>query len=413
MKVLIVTQYFWPEEFRINDLALGLRERGHEVTVFTGKPNYPGGRFFSGYGYFGRAREDFHGVRVIRVPLVPRGSGSPLRLVVNYLSFALSGSLLAAFRCTGDYDAILVYEPSPVTVGLPALVLKRAKRAPLLFWVQDLWPDTLSATGAVRSAGILNLVGRLVRFIYRRCDLVLVQSRAFTASVEALGVAPRKIRYFPNSAESLYRPVAAGAQASPEARLLSGGFRVVFAGNIGAAQDFETILSAAEQLRAERDIHWNILGDGRLQAWVADEITRRKLGDTVHLLGRHPVESMPRFFAHADAMLVTLKPDPVFALTIPSKLQSCLACGRPIVAALDGEGARVVTESGAGIAVPSGDAAALAEAVARLHRLPAPQREAMGSKGRQYFEQHFERELLLTRLEQWMNEAAAERPCAS
>jgi glycosyltransferase involved in cell wall biosynthesis len=405
MRVLIVTQYFWPEVFRINDLALGLRERGHDVTVFTGKPNYPEGRFFPGYGFFGRATEDYHGVRVIRAPLLPRGGGGRVSLFFNFASFALFGSLLAPFRCGGRYDAILVYEPSPVTVGLPALVLKAFKRAPVLFWAQDLWPETLSATGAVRAPWVLSIVDRLVRFIYRHCDLVLVQSRAFAPHVQAQGVPAEKIRYYPNSAEALYRAAAVEPQA-PERGLLPPGFRVMFAGNIGAAQDFETILAAAERLRAERGIHWVIVGDGRRLPWVEAEIGRRDLGATVHLLGRHPVESMPRFFALADALLVTLRNEPIFSLTIPTKIQSYLACGRPIVAALDGEGARVVRESGAGLAVRAGTAGALADAVLRLHRMPAAEREAMGRRGRDYFEAHFERSMLLSRLEQWMLELA-------
>lgn len=412
MRVLIVTQYFWPEVFRINDLALGLRERGHEVTVFTGKPNYPEGRFFPGYGFFGRAREDYHGVRVLRVPLVPRGEGGPLALFLNFLSFAMFASLLAPFRCRGPFDAILVYEPSPVTVGLPALVLKRLKNAPVLFWAQDLWPETLTATRAVRSRWILALVDRLVRFIYRRCDLILVQSRAFTPHVQAQGVPAERIRYYPNSAEELYRAVAVEPGA-PERRLLPGEFRVMFAGNIGAAQDFETIVAAAERLKQQRDIGWVILGDGRLYGWVEQEIARRGLGDTVRLLGRHPVESMPRFFALADAMLVTLRNEPIFSLTVPTKLQSYLACGRPVVAALDGEGARVIEESGAGIAVRAGESAALAEAVQKLHRTPAAERENMGRRGREYFERHFERTLLLDRLDQWIREIVEGRRCAS
>ena len=410
-RILIVTQYFWPEDFRINDLALGLRDRGHEVTVYTGKPNYPGGRFHPGYSFFGRAVENYHGVRVIRVPLMPRGSGGSLWLAINYLSFALFASLLAPFRCSGSYDFILVYEPSPVTVGLPALVLKWLKGAPILFWVQDLWPETLSATGAVQSRWILGLVGQLVRFIYRRCELVLAQSEAFTPYLQEQGVAAEKIRYYPNSAEDLYRPLAVEPEAA-ERRLLPQGFRVMFAGNIGAAQDFENIIAAADRLKQEKDIHWIIVGDGRLLDWVGQEIERRGLRGTVHLLGRHPVQSMPRFFALADVMLVTLKSDPVFALTVPSKVQSYLACARPVLAALDGEGARVIRETGAGVAVKAGDATALAEAALKLYRTPAPEREAMGRRGADYFAQHFERSRLISRLESWCNELT-NRKCAS
>jgi glycosyltransferase involved in cell wall biosynthesis len=413
MKLLVVTQYFWPEEFRINDLVHALRGRGHQVTVFTGKPNYPGGRFFPGYSFLGRAREDYQGARIIRIPLVPRGSGGQLRLLLNFLSFALFGALLAPLRCRGSFDAILVYEPSPVTVGLPALVLKRLKRAPLFFWVQDLWPESLSATGVVRARWILALVDRLVRFIYRHCNLILVQSRAFMPHVQAQGVPTEKVRYYPNSAEDLYRPVAVEERA-PERALLPSGFRVMFAGNVGAAQDFETILAAAERLKSERDIQWVIIGEGRRYAWLAQEIARRGLRGSVRLLGRHPVESMPRFFALADALLVTLRNEPIFSLTLPTKIQSYLACGRPIVAALDGEGARVIKESGSGLAVAAGDAAALADAVSRLHRTPAPERESMGRRGRVYFEREFERSMLVGRLDDWMQQAAEShgRPCA-
>lgn len=412
MKILIVTQYFWPEEFRINDLALGLRDRGHEVTVYTGKPNYPGGRFFPGHGFFGRGIDDYHGVRIIRVPLLPRGRGDRIDLIANYLSFAVLGSLLAPFRDSGPCDIIFVYEPSPVTVGLPAIVLKWLKRVPIVFWVQDLWPENLSATGAVRSRPVLRLVDRLVRFIYRHCDLILVQSRAFISHVLKQGVEEDKIRYYPNSAEALYRPVAVEREAV-ERGLMPEGFRVMFAGNIGAAQDFETILAAAEQLRLHVDIHWVVVGDGRQRDWVEREVGRRGLQKTVHLLGRHPIESMPRFFALADAMLVTLRNEPVFSLTIPSKIQSYLACARPVVAALEGEGARVIEESGAGITVNAGNAAALAAAVLKLYHTPAAERAAMGQRGLEYFKRNFERELLLSRIDEWGCDLVAGRKCAS
>jgi colanic acid biosynthesis glycosyl transferase WcaI len=405
MKILIVAQYFWPENFRINDLAQGLRERGHEVTVYTGKPNYPEGRFFPGYGFFGRSTEDYEGVRVIRVPLLPRGSGGAVRLVFNYFSFAFFASLLAPLRVPGDYDIIFVFEVSPITVGLPALVLKRLKRAPVLFWVQDLWPESLSATLAVRQPWVLRMVDRLVRFIYRHCDLVLVQSEAFTSYILEQDVPAEKIRYYPNSAEPVYQPVTLEAGA-PERAQMPQGFRVMFAGNIGAGQDFETILDAAERLKNEKSIHWVIIGYGRVYDWVKAEIGRRGLGDTVHLLGRYPVEAMPRYFSLADVMLVTLRSEPIFRRTIPAKLQSYMACGRPMVAALDGEGARLVSESGAGPAVRAGDAAGLAEAVLTLSRMPAAEREAMGQRGREYFDRHFDRTLLLTRLEEWGRELA-------
>ncbi len=402
MRILIVTQYFWPENFRINDLALALVDKGHEVTVLTGLPNYPSGRIFDGYGWFRPGREGYHGVDVMRVPLVPRGRGGGVNLAVNYGSFAFFASLLAPVRCRDDYDIIFVFEPSPITVCLPALVLKGLKKVPLILWVQDLWPESLSATGAVKSPRILKWVERLVSFIYRHCDLILAQSRAFLPAIKQRGAPDDRVAYFPNSAEALYRPVLI-EQDAPEEAHLPLGFRLMFAGNIGAAQDFSTILAAAERLKAYPDIHWVILGDGRLAPWVREEVERRDLRANVHLLGQHPAESMPRYFQLADALLVTLKKDFIFSLTIPSKIQSYLACGRPIVAGLDGEGARIVEESGAGYYAPAEDPGALAEAVLRMYKHTDAERADMGRRARAYFEAHFERTMLVERLDAWMN----------
>jgi glycosyltransferase involved in cell wall biosynthesis len=278
----------------------------------------------------------------------------------------------------------------------------------VLFWVQDLWPESLEATGAVRSKWVLGWVERLVRWIYRRCDRILVQSEGFLPRVAALDGDPARTRYFPNWAEAVYRPVEVPTDA-PERAALPQGFRVMFAGNVGAAQSFETILAAAERLRGEREIQWVILGDGHQRPWVEREIARRGLAESVRLLGQHPVERMPTYFALADAMLVTLRSDPVFALTIPSKIQSYMACGRPIVASLDGEGARVVEASGCGLTCAAGDAEGLAKAVLSLCRMPREAREEMGARGRTYFLQHFERERLLDQLERSMAEVAGAR----
>jgi glycosyltransferase involved in cell wall biosynthesis len=401
MRILIISQYFWPENFRINDLAIGLKELGHEVTILTGKPNYPGGSFYTGYGFFRKYREDFHGMDLIRVPLIPRGEGGKVRLILNYFSFALFACLLAPFYCRGKYDLIFVCQLSPVTVGLPALLLKKIKKIPIMFWVQDLWPESLSATGAINSKLILRLVKSMVRFIYEGCDNILVQSRAFNPSIEKLGVDGKRILYFPNSAEELYQPAAAGADL-PQLTGIPAGFRIMFAGNIGAAQDFPTIIEAASLLKDYPDIHWLIVGDGRMLPWVKNEVLKRHLEDRVHFLGRHPVELMPAFFSWAQVMLVTLKKEPIFALTIPAKIQSYLACARPIIAALDGEGARTVVEAQAGIACAAESPEELAKAVLLMYKTPEAELEIMGRSGREYFARNFERSLLLKQLDGWI-----------
>lgn len=412
MRILVVTQYFWPENFRINDLALGLRDAGHDVTVLTGVPNYPAGRFFPGYGWFRKMREDYSGVDVIRVPIIPRGNGGGLRLTLNYLSFVLFACLFGPVRCRGGFDLIFVYEPSPITVGLPAIVFKKLKRAPIMFWVLDLWPESLAATGAVTSPRILKGVRWLVGFIYKHCDRVLVQSQAFVEPVARVGAARDKILYFPNWAESLFQS-GHSEKTTLSAGLFPEGFRVMFAGNVGAAQDFPTILSAAELLRSETDIHWLIVGDGRMLTWVREQVEQRGLTRTVHLLGQHPLEVMPQFFDKADVMLVTLKREAIFSLTIPGKLQSYLAFGKPVVAALDGAGAQVVQEAGAGRTCAAEDPQALAHAVLAMRRTSEAERISMGQNGKAYYAKNFERAMLLARLQRWMQELAAARPATT
>ena len=403
MKLLIVTQYFWPENFRINDLVMGLRDKGHEVTVLTGLPNYPEGAFFPGYGLFNKRHEDYQGVRVFRVPLVSRGKSKGVRLALNYFSFAFFASLLGPFYCRGKYDAIFVFEPSPITVVLPAIVLKKIKRAPIFFWMLDLWPESLTATGAVSSPLILNAARRLVRFIYANCDRILVSSKGFVKQVTSLGFPADNIRYFPNWAEDIYwnKPPDSLPPAIPA---LPEGFKVVFAGNIGAAQSFDTILKSAELLRETSDIHWLIVGDGRMAEWVKEEIKSRKLEHCLHMLGRHTPEDVANVFSKSDALLVSLRPEPAFALTVPGKVQSYLACGKPVIASLDGEGARLIEEAGAGLACPAGDAEALAKAVLALRNMPGAERALMGEKGLRYCQDNFTRADLISRLEGWLKE---------
>ena len=402
MNILIVTQYFWPENFRINDLAQSLVENGHVVTVLTGIPNYPTGHFFPGYGWFRKSRQIHAGVKIVRVPVIPRGQGNNLRLMLNYFSFALFASLLGPILCPGKFDLIFVYQPSPITVGLPAILFKKIKRAPIMFWVLDLWPESLAATGAITSSPILNGVRSLVRYIYRHCDRILVQSPAFVWPIQEAGAGLDKILYFPSWAEAIFQPsVESSDLVNP---MLPSGFRLMFAGNVGAAQDFGTILTAAELLKREPKIHWLIVGDGRKLDWVREQVQHRALSGTVHLLGRHPLEAMPQFFSQADAMLVSLKSEPIFALTIPAKIQSYLAYGKPIIAALDGVGGRIVEEAQAGLTCPAGDPQALADTVLSMYRQPVSERNAMGLRGKAYYAENFERTMLLDRVRGWMQE---------
>ena len=412
MRLLVVTQYFWPENFRINDLVAEFVRRGHEVTILTGWPNYPDGKVFDAYRQQPEQFATFEGANVIRAPLLPRGRGG-LRLVLNYLSFALFASVWGIWKLRGrKFDAVLVYEPSPITVGIPGMVMRAMKRAPMALWVLDLWPETLEAVGVVKSKWGLKLVGRLVAIIYRRCDLILAQSKSFIPQIRHYAGKNHRIEYFPNWAESVFDGET--AELAPEVKPLPGGFTVMFAGNIGEAQDFPAILRTAEALKTHSHIRWLILGDGRMGQWVAQEIVARSLEQSVFLLGRHPVERMPSFFAHADALLVSLKDEPIFAMTIPGKLQSYLAAGVPVLAMLNGEGADLITHSGAGGSCAAGDHAALAREVLRMATLTPVERQAMGQRAKNLYQREFEREHLMSKMEHWLmdlvDQSAAKGP---
>ena len=406
MRLLVVSQYFWPEDFQINDICRELVRRGHGVTVLCGTPNYPSGRTFAGHGWFRRTREVFEGVEIVRIPQIARGARSRIRLAANYLSYALMASLLGPFRCRGCYDAILVFQVSPATMGVPSVVMKLVKGAPILYWVQDPWPETLAATGAIRARWLLWLVDVLVRRLYKASRFVLIQSRSFRGHVESRGIRSDRILYLPNTAEPFYVPLAR-EKAHAALVAVPGGFRVMFAGNIGSAQALPTILSAAELTRDRLDVQWVIVGDGSMRSWVADQVQRRGLTETVHVLGRYPPEEMPKLFAGVDALLVTLRRDPVFALTIPSKVQSYLAAGKPIIGSLDGEGAAIIREAGAGPCGPAEDADALAAHVLALSSLQPSARLDMGRRGREYFLAQFRGDMLVDRLEGCFMDAAA------
>jgi glycosyltransferase involved in cell wall biosynthesis len=387
VKVLLVSQHFWPETFRINEVAQSLVEAGAEITVLTGKPNYPEGRIFAGYRVRGTQKDQFADIPVYRVPLIPRRRGSAVDLVLNYLSFVAAASLFGPWLLRGQkFDVVFVYGTSPILQAIPAILMKAMKRCRLVVWVQDLWPESLSATGFVRNRAVLGLVSRCVRWIYRKSDLLLVPSAAFTTYVSRLAD-PGKIAYHPNPGEkSLDMP--AGTTTPCPISSLDSGFGIVFAGNIGTAQSVDSILDAAEKVSDLPDVRFILVGSGSRSEWAGDEIKRRGLSN-VELAGRFPSEAMPAILGAASALLVSLADEEIFRLTVPAKVQAYLAAGKPVIAALDGEGARVIERAGAGLVAGAGDATALADAVRRLRGMSADERVAMGRNGRRYYEENF------------------------
>lgn len=394
MRVLLVSQYFWPEQFRINDVVRSLVERGVEVDVLTGKPNYPEGSIYPGYSAAGTQTEKSNGATLFRVPLLPRGRGRAWQLAMNYLSFVLSGLAFGPWLVRKRrYDVVFAYGLSPILQVIPAILLARLHGCKLVVWVQDLWPESLSATGHVRNSLVLRLVGHVVAWIYRRCDLILVQSEAFVAPVRKLaGQVP--IRYYPNSVDPAFAQPLDGAAPVSDVPAMQDGFVVMFAGNVGAAQAVETILDAATLLREHPVVRFVVFGNGSRWSWLRDQVASRGLGN-LHLPGQFPVSAMPGLMRQAGALLVTLADKPIFAATVPNKVQAYLASARPIVACLNGEGARIVEEAGAGLSVPAENAKALAAAVVKIYEMSAEQRNQLGENGLAYFNANFDHDRLV------------------
>lgn len=400
MKILIVTQYFWPENFKINDLTSGLIERGYEVTIFTGMPNYPKGSFFSNYSFFGPYKETHPGgYTIYRSPLIPRGRGKAIGLILNYLSFALLGSFFILRLIPVKFDKIFVYETSPITVGIPAIVFKWLKKIPIYFWVTDLWPESIEAVGAIKSKKILNLVGLLVKFIYSQCDHILMSSPGFKDRITIFNVPESKLLYFPQWAEEFYHPLSIPPQLSFFDNH-KNSLKLIFAGNIGKAQGFETLIKAAEELKSYQDIHWFILGDGRDKAWAISEVKRLSLTNNFHFLGSFPPTEMSNFFYYADALVVSLKKAEIFSLTIPAKIQSYLACQKPILGSIDGEAAKIITHANAGFVSPAEDFKALSSNILKLKKLSLNHRTELGENALKYSSAIFDRKILINRLEQ-------------
>jgi colanic acid biosynthesis glycosyl transferase WcaI len=407
MRILVVTQYFWPENFRINDLVIEFCRLDHEVTVLTGYPNYPSGVVFPEFRLNPSFFTKFKTANIVRVPVISRGKGR-LKLILNYVSFVASATILGILRLQGKkFDIVFVFEPSPITVGLPAIILSYFKRAPLVLWVLDLWPETLEAIGVVRSQYFLKAIRRLVTFIYNRCNLILAQSKSFVPQIRQYCHKEKKIKYFPSWSDTIFD--FAKVNLAEEIPVADGVFSIMFAGNMGEAQDFPAILDAAEVLKNNAGVRWLIIGDGRVSDWVRSEVIRRGIEHCFLLFGSYHVDRMPAFFKHADALLVSLKAESIFAMTIPGKIQSYLAAGIPIIAMLNGEAADIIRRSGAGISTPAGDGFALAVAIKQMSNMSAEERLKMGKAGLDFAESEFNREALISNLLLWFSELCLNR----
>ena len=344
------------------------------------------------------------------MPLLPRGASSGVRLALNYLSFVISAILIGYVRLRKQkFDLIFVPNYSPATVGIPGVFFSKIKCAPMMFWVQDLWPESLSATGMVKSNLIMTAIKWMMKYIYNNSDLIAVQSRAFVKEIQKLVPIDREIYYLPNWAEDIFTRPNCTAPPSIDKEIFSEETtNIVFAGNLGEAQSLTTILKAAEKLR-NYPVKWIILGDGRKRDVFEQQVINSDLSQKIIFLGNQPLEHMPWYFSKSDAMLVTLENRKIFDLTIPGKIQSYLASGVPIIAALNGEGAKVIKESKSGRVVNSGDHVGLAAAVRDFCSSSQTERLMMGRSGRDYYLSHFDRNIVITKFELEMQQLGEQK----
>jgi len=397
MKILIVTQYFHPENFRINDFAEGFVEKGHEVYVLTGTPNYPKGKFYKGYGIFRKNREFYKNIKIYRSPIIPRGSGSSIMLVLNYISFVIGGSFRALFLIKKEIDLIFVFQGSPVTIALPAIFIKKIKKIPICVWVVDLWPESVISASNLKSELIPNLLLPIVKYIYKSCDLIWVSSKGFINSITQKGINPRKVSFFPQWAEPVFKSVKYKNYLFN--KIPEESFKIMFAGNIGEAQDFPSILEAAKLLQEYSNIHWVILGGGRKEKWVRKRIDELNLESNFHLLGSYPLEKMPEFYSQANCMLLSLKREYIFSITIPAKVQSYMACKKPIIAMIDGEAKKLIDSTNSGLSCPSGSPKLLAENILNLSKMSKNELNEISMNSFNAYKKYFDRDMLLRKAE--------------
>lgn len=393
-RLLFVSQYFYPEVFRGNDVVFDLANRGIDVTVVTGIPNYPKGKFFKGYGFLKRRKEVINGVKVIRIPQIPRGSNS-IQLLLNYISFALNASVFIFFHAIFNkkYDYCVLQQLSPITVAIPAIIYKKIRNIPLYTWVLDLWPESLQSAGGVNNRYVLSFFRRIAVSMYENSNKIFISSKGFKESILDKGDFEGKLIYFPNWAEN--EITGDTAVLIPE---LPSGFKVMFAGNIGEAQDFTNIVEAAKLLKDNDSIRFIILGDGRKKLWLDQQIKEFGLDKVLFNLGRFPLNYMSSFFKEADVMLVSLKDEFIFSLTAPAKVQAYMASSKPIIAMMNGEGAVLVKEAKCGMSVPAGSFVELVESIKKLKSLKVEELRQMGQNGKEYCDKYFTKEVCLNNL---------------
>ena len=398
--ILVIAQYFYPEQFRINDICTEWVRRGYKVTVVTGIPNYPQGKYYDGYGLFKKRKETYNGMKIIRIPLVPRGNNS-IMLALNYLSFVVSGFFWKMFTKI-KADCVFIFEVSPMTQALPGVWYAKKRKIPCYLYVQDLWPENVEIITGIKNKKIIGAIGKMVDYIYRGCIRIFATSESFVKSIHSRGIPLDKIEYWPQYAEDFYIPIE--KMSIPEIPK-DDAFNIIFAGNIGAAQGLDILPKAAEiiKTRSEKQIRFNIVGDGRYKEEFVSIVNTKGLDDMFNFIPKQLATRIPDFMAANDAAFLSLTDSPLFAMTIPAKLQSYMACGIPNIASAAGEAANIIKESNSGLCGRPGNAEELADNIINLANKSKEELKILGDNARKYYDSHFNKNILLDRMDIYLN----------
>lgn len=400
-KILVVSQYFYPEQFRINDICKEWVERGYEVTVLTGIPNYPQGNYYKNYGLFKNRKEFFGNIEIIRIPLVPRKKSS-IFLALNYLSFMLSGYLWAAFT-KRDFDEVFIYEVSPMTQAIPGIKYAKRKKIKSMIYVLDLWPENFIELSGIKNKQIVSIITKMVKWIYSNVDRILISSPGFKESIKQLGDYAQKVTYWPQYAEDFYKP---SKKDSSIINLDTNKINITFAGNIGYAQGLELLPLVAMELAKNKEskIHFNIIGNGRYKEAFIKEVSEKDLDRFFSFYNPVKAEEIPKIFKNTDVALVSLSKSPIFSLTIPAKVQSVLATGTPLLVSADGIMEQIIIESKAGMWSKAGDVGGLIRNIQRLEELDDSEFIKMKENALEYSQKEFSKETLLNIIDDFWEE---------
>lgn len=390
--ILVISQYFYPEQFRINDMCAEWVKRGYKVTVLTGYPNYPEGKYYDGYGWFKKTKECWNGVDIIRIPLTARGQGS-IKLAANYFSFVISGFFWAkTTRIKADY--VFTFEVSPMTQALIGTWYSKRRKIPNYLYVQDLWPENVEIVTGIHSPLVIKPIEAMVNHIYKHCDVIFATSPSFVKEIQKrVSQKKNKVKYLPQYAEDFYKPV----EREPVPEIPDDdSFKIIFTGNIGQAQGLDILPKTAKLLKGKENVKFVIVGDGRDKDNFLKQIADNNVQDMFIMIDRQPPERIPELLAACDAAFISFMPDPLFEKTIPAKLQSYMACGMPILASANGETKRIINESNCGICVELGNAELLGNAIITMSDQSNNQ---MRNMSRTYFTKHFEKEKIMKYLD--------------